>query len=566
MQITPERLEDLPFLAGFMNQSGLPGLLDEHFPVHGSWQGPGYGKTAMGLLLYILSEGKHGLYGVESWASERAEALKWLLSCPDFEAKHLSDDRLGLLLERFKGQSYEGFQLAHNQGLLKAYELEGQSVARLDSTKAQSFCESNELFGKSHKQANKREDLVSLKAMMVNLDPLAMPISTLIARGNRADDQLYVPAIEKAWTEGLRRKGMLYVGDSKLGNLPNWAFIAQSGNYYLSPLALKQFSLAELDEALSWIEDTQALQVPFYGHRYEEGELPEGQSQPKAFCAELPSQTKSDSVTGLSWQHRLLAVCNVEMRQKQLASLEQRCEQAIIQIQERFIPKRGRKRITAVGQAQAIVDQALQQHKAQGLLEVHIIEPRKAKGHFEASCALNKEAYQQAQNRAGWCVYATNAPEQMLGPYDLLRIYRQQFRIEQQFHNLLNKCTALQPILLHKPNRIEALVRFLAIALQFVALIQHQTRENMAVRQQPYLTNLIPGNPGRKVYQPNTAMLLRVFSAIGLVVITADDGSVSYHVTGLNSLHQQIVSLAGLRPDTYLHPSCQRTDRILTEM
>lgn len=194
------------------------------------------------------------------------------------------------------------------------------------------------------------------------------------------------------------------------------------------------------------------------------------------------------------------------------------------------------------------------------------MEPRKAKGPFEVSCALNKEAYQLAQKRAGWCVYATNAPEQMLSPYGLLRIYRQQFRIEQQFHNLLNKCTALEPILLHKTNRIEALVRFLAIALQFVALIQHQTRENMAARRQAYLTNLIPGNPGRKVYQPNTAMLLRVFSAIGLVVITADDGSVTYHVTGLNSLHQQVVSLAGLSPDTYLHPSCQRTDRILTEM
>jgi transposase len=197
---------------------------------------------------------------------------------------------------------------------------------------------------------------------------------------------------------------------------------------------------------------------------------------------------------------------------------------------------------------------------------VHIIEPAKAKEPFGVSCALNEEAYHLAQKQAGWCVYATNAPEQMLSPYNVLRIYRQQYRIEQQFHNLLNKCTALQPILLHKISRIEALVRFLAIALQFVALIQHQVRENMAERQQAYLTNLIPGNPGRKVHQPNTFMLLRVFSAVGLVVITADDGSVTYHVTGLNSFHQQIVSLAGLKPDTYLHPSCQRTDSILTEM
>ncbi|MCB9294607.1 MAG: hypothetical protein H6559_16025 [Lewinellaceae bacterium] len=61
----------------------------------------------------------------------------------------MSDDRLGILLERFNYQSYESFQLAHNQGLLKAYELESQSVARLDSVKAQSFCDANELFGKS---------------------------------------------------------------------------------------------------------------------------------------------------------------------------------------------------------------------------------------------------------------------------------------------------------------------------------------------------------------------------------------------------------------------------------
>jgi transposase len=351
MQITTERLEDLPFLASFMSQSGLPDLLDEHYPVHGSWQGTSYGKTAMGFLLYVLSEGKHDLYGVESWASERVEALKWLLDCPSFEPRHLSDDRLGLLLERFHGPSYEAFQRAHNQELLKAYQLENQGVARLDSVKAQSFCGANELFGKGHKQSNKREDLVSLKAMMVSIDPLALPMSTLIVRGNRADDQLYAPAIEKAWAEGLSRKGMLLVGDSKLGSLPNWAFIAQSGNYYLSPLALKQFSLAELGEALSWIEGSQVLQVPFYGHRYEEGELPEEHSQPKAFCVELPSQTKSDPLTGISWQHRLLAVCNVEMRQKQLSNLEQRCEQAIIQIKERFITKQGRKRINDMEQA-----------------------------------------------------------------------------------------------------------------------------------------------------------------------------------------------------------------------
>ncbi len=148
----------------------------------------------------------------------------------------------------------------------------------------------------------------------------------------------------------------------------------------------------------------------------------------------------------------------------------------------------------------------------------------------------------------------------MLSPYDLLRIYRQQFRIEQQFHNLLNKCTVLQPILLHKPQRIQALVCFLAIALQFVALIQHQVRGNMAKRKQASLTHLIPGNPGRKVYQPSTTLLLRAFSAIDVVILRPPEGTLTYHVTGLNDLHRQLMDLAGLSPDIYLHPSCQRTN------
>lgn len=559
MQITTERLDDLPFLSSFLSQSGLSEFLDEYFPVHGSWQGPSYGKTAQGLMLYILSESKHRLYDVESWASQRVETLKWLLDCRDFEPKHLNDDRLGLILERFGGQGYEDFQKAHNHGLLKAYQLEDQTIARLDSTKAQSFCDANELFGMGHKQANKREDLVSLKAMMVSLDPLALPISTLVVRGNRVDDQLYTPAIEKAWRQGLRSQGMLFVGDSKLGNLSNWSFIAQSGNYYLSPLAQKQFSQTELDQALQWIDDHHPPSVPFYGHSYEEGELPQ-KSEPVAFCVELPDQIKSDHSIGKQWKHRLLAICNVEMRHKQLINLEQRCEQAILQIHERFIVKRGRKRVTTAQQAQDIVKQVLQAYNTEDLLEVQVIQPTDPKATFGVNCALNMETYQQARKRAGWSCYATNAPEQMLNSYDLLRIYRQQFRIEQQFHNLLNKCTALEPILLHKPQRIEALVRFLVIALQFVALIQHQIRQNMAARKQAYLTHLIPGNPGRKVFQPSTTLLLRAFTAIDLVILKVPDGLPTYHVTGLSHLHQQIIDLAGLSPGIYLHPSCQRTN------
>jgi len=555
MQLTVERLDDLPFLASILRNSGMLEAFDQNFSVHGSWSGPGYGKTAMGMLLYILSEGRHSLYQVEPWAQEREETLRWLLDEPSFEAKHLSDDRLGLILERFDGEAYESFQKAYNGALIKAYDLGGSWVARLDSTKAQSFCEPNELFGKAHPQANKRADLVSLKAMMVALDPLALPVSTLIVRGNRVDDRLYTPAVKKAWAEGLPCEGMLYVGDTKLGSSANWEFIAQSGNYYLSPLAKKQFGKADLDEALDWIEASGADQTPFYGHGYEEGELPPAGQQPAAVCVELPPQLKQGG-SGEQWQHRLLAVCNLEMRRKQLRSLEQRCEQAIVQAREKFIVKRGRKQITTAQQAGEAAARVLSQYKAEGLVEIQLLAPGEGQKQYRISCALNKEAYDLERRRAGWCVYATNVPQEVLSHYELLRIYRQQFRIEQQFHHLLNKCTALQPIFLKKPKRIEALVRFLALALQFVALIQHKVRENMKGQKVKYLDRLIPGNPGRKVNSPNTALLLKAFCPIYLVMARAPDGTMAYVVTELDEIQKTIIQLAGLDPDIYKHPSC----------
>jgi len=565
MQLTIERLDDLPFLAGILKESGLVETLDQSFPVHGSWSGPGYGKTAMGLLLYILSEGSHTLYKVEPWAQEREEALRWLLEDPGFEAKHLSDDRLGLLLERFHGEAYESFQKAHNEAVIKAYDLSGSRVARLDSTKAQSFCGANGLFGKAHPQVNKRPDLVSLKAMIVALDPLALPVSTLVVRGNRVDDRLYVPAVEKAWAEGLRREGMLYVGDTKLGSSANWGFIALSGNYYLSPLAKKQFGKADLDEALDWAEASGVDPTPFYGHGFEEGELPPSGQQPAAVCVELPAQSRQGE-SGMQWQHRLLAVCNLEMRRKQLIGLEQRCEQAIVQAREKFVVKQGRKRITTARQAEEAAARVLSQYKAEGLVEIKLLPPSEDGGQYRISCALDKHAYEMECRRAGWGVYATNAPREALSHYELLRIYRQQFRIEQQFHYLLNKCTALQPVFLKKPHRVEALVRFLALALQFVALIQHKTRENMRGQKIKYLDRLIPGNPGRKVGSPNTALLLKAFCPMELVMARAPDGTVSYMVKELNEIQKTIIRLAGLTPEIYQHPTCRLTTQNLTEM
>jgi transposase len=54
--------------------------------------------------------------------------------------------------------------------------------------------------------------------MMGALDPLGMPLATNVLSGERADDGLYLPIIERI-RNGLQRPGLLFVGDCKMSAL-----------------------------------------------------------------------------------------------------------------------------------------------------------------------------------------------------------------------------------------------------------------------------------------------------------------------------------------------------------
>ena len=73
--------------------------------------------------------------------------------------------------------------------------------------------------------------------MMGSLDPLGMPLATDVLSGERADDGLYIPIIERIRT-GLKTNGLLFVGDCKMSALDTRAYLAKHQDWYLSPLPL----------------------------------------------------------------------------------------------------------------------------------------------------------------------------------------------------------------------------------------------------------------------------------------------------------------------------------------
>jgi transposase len=89
--------------------------------------------------------------------------------------------------------------------------------------------------------------------MLATLDPLGMPVAVDVGSGQRRDDPLYRPIIDRV-RASLGRTGLLSVGDSKLGSMDTRAHIHHAGDSYLCPLGKLQLPAAAVDALI-----TQAL-------------------------------------------------------------------------------------------------------------------------------------------------------------------------------------------------------------------------------------------------------------------------------------------------------------------
>ncbi len=202
----------------------------------------------------------------------------------------------------------------------------------------------------------------------------------------------------------------------------------------------------------------------------------------------------------------------------------------------------------------------LKRRKVSQFLDVQyelVHDPKRRRKVVKCHLQEKEGGLKQAIERLGWRVYATNCPTSQLSAQQVVHVYRREYRIEQNFHQLLNKTTRLMPIFLSKQNRIENLIRLLTLALKFSTLIQYQARRALASKNQ-CLTGLIPYNMGCKVRRPTTYRLLKAFSNIKLFVIRGKARSPTYQVEPLQEHQIPVLELLRLPLEIYLHP-CQRT-------
>src|SRR5229473_12667 len=248
--IITERVDDVALLIGQMVKMGLPEVLDRHIPRHWTQRGLSWGWTAVIWLAYIVTEGDHRNVSVETYLKGMHHTLRHL-TAQVIEPLDFSDDRLSHLLKHLSKPAY-WHPIEHdlNARSIEVYALP-QDVIRCDATTVSGDHEVTEggllQFGHSKDDPTRPQ----IKVMLGSLDPLGMPLSTDVLSGERADDGLYIPIIERIRT-GLKTTGLLFVGDWKMSALETRAYLARHQDFSLSALHLTGTTAEAMD---AWITE-----------------------------------------------------------------------------------------------------------------------------------------------------------------------------------------------------------------------------------------------------------------------------------------------------------------------
>jgi transposase len=273
-----EVVADLPVLWATLERLDLPAILDRHFPTPLHWKGPlTPGEVLAVWLLFILSQGDHCLNHVEPWVAQHHGTLSALLG-KEVLPVALHDDRLADWLTRLgSGPAFAALERDVNQQTIRVYQLPTATV-RIDTTTGNTYADVVSEQGLVQFGHSKDDpDRPQLKIAAGVLDPLGMPLVTLVVPGNCSDDPLYVPVI-RAVQQSLGVGGRTYVGDCKMAALATRAFVASGQDFYLCPLSENQLSRAQRRELLQPVfAGTQPLEQVY---------RPGGDGQPDELVAE----------------------------------------------------------------------------------------------------------------------------------------------------------------------------------------------------------------------------------------------------------------------------------------
>ena len=557
LEITTERIDDFVVLLHLMRQMELPAILDQHIPRHHLQQGLSWGWTSCIWLAHILSQGDHRKLTVRDWVRQAHSTLEQITGL-DIREMDFTDDRLTIVLRYLSDENrWQQIEQELGQHLIRVYDLQEEPI-RVDATTVSGYREGGD--GSLWQFGHSKDDptLKQIKVMMATLDPLGLPIATDVVSGQRADDPLYVPIIERV-LKCLGRKGLLFVGDCKMSALSTRAYLQTQEQYYLSPLS----QVGETAKLLpDWIKEGLA----------QEKLLTQVSCQEKKTLIAQGYELSRKCVSGeLDWDERVLVVKSNAYADREEHLLQERllkAETALLALTPK--PGPGKRQIKEQATLISRVEAVLSKYRVSGLLtyryERQVEQEIKFVGRGRAGAKRqseviehvryqitaverNQEAITQQISMLGWRAYVTNAPKLRLSLSDAVLEYREEYHVERGFGRFKGAPLSIAPMFVKRDDQVAGLTHLLSIAVRLLTLIEFVVRRQLS-KPSETLTGLYKDSPRKATVTPTAERLLHAFVPITLTQVHFPDKIVC-HVTPLNALQQRILALLGFPADLY---------------
>ncbi len=565
-EVQVERLDDIPAIFGHLQKTRIQATINQVIETHGNWQGLSPGWVVTIWLIHILSEHTHCMDRVREWVSKRLYVLQELTGQTITELD-FTDDRLASCLRMLSEAKY-WFEIEAQLGrhLLRVYRLGEKPVVRLDATTGTvNHDPDNHALFQVGKAKNGQYE-TQYKMMLAGLDPLGLTLAVDIAPGDRADDPLYLPCYQRV-KQVLPESGLLMVGDSKMSALDTRATMVDKEDFYLCPLAYLKDDPELLDKQLApWIDREDKMERVFLPE-----DLPETGSTPDSELALAwgfqVSRTQQARVAGrlVKWEEQLLVVRSRQYMQTIQKLLHRRLDKAEKALKALTPPRgRGKRQIEDKANLLAAIQSVEEKYRVQGLFdydhqqevtEKHIRPYGNKPAHverkvrFQLTVTRNEQAIAKAEFRAGWRIYATNAPGERLSLTQAVLAYRDQYIEENIFRRLQGKILSITPVYVQRDDHAKGLFHLLTLAARILALGDYTAKQSLA-QDNAELAGIYPGNPKRSTATPTTERMLAAFDNINLVLVSVA-GQVHCQLTPLTEVQQRILELWALPVTLY---------------
>jgi transposase len=564
LQLTHERVDDLPLLLGFLIKLRFPQLLDQALEPHPLHQGLSQGWMLTIWVAYILSQADHRKSAVRDWA----DGLRHTLEAATGQAIRdvdFTDDRLTLVLQRLSDtETWNRLEAGLWETTCAVYDVPLERV-RLDSTTSCGFhtIVDDGLMQLGHSKDH-RPDLAQLKLMAAAAEPVGQLIACDVHPGDAADDPLYLPLIRRVRAL-LGRTGLLYAGDCKMAALETRAEIQARGDYYLMPLPLTGETKDQFD---TWVED--AVSGPRRWGLIALGIGEETIGRGYEFTRDLTA-TVDDGAQ--AWSERVQVLRSDPLAETQARALERRLTKAEAAVRALTPPPgRGKVQFTTGWELGRAVDAVLAEHEVVGLLAVAWAHqesrrtryvgpgrggpdrPRKTEVtiRYQITTVRREEpAIRERVARMGWRVQVTNLAAERMSLSDSVAAYRGGYCLERDFHLLKDRPLGIRPLYVRRDDQVTGLAHLLTLALRVLTLFEMLVRRGQSEAGEK-LAGLYPGQAGRTTESPTATRVLSAIARAGITLTRVEVGDdCHWHLTPLPDLLQRVLAYLGLPESLY---------------